>query len=55
MFWDEAQEQAEYWDEFPPVHILVRHALGYKGASPAAASGGVLDDAREIASMFGGA
>lgn len=54
MFWDEAQEQAEYWKDYPPVHILVRHALGYK-AQTSAGSGGVLDDAREIASMFGGA
>jgi hypothetical protein len=53
MWWDEVRDRMEYWADYPPTHVLVRGALGYKGP-PAEASPDTLSDAREIASMFGG-
>ena len=32
MPYSDARELADYWIDFPPVHILVRAQLGYKGA-----------------------
>lgn len=30
LTWPEVQEHFEYWDEHPPVHLLVAGYLGYK-------------------------
>jgi len=35
MPFPDAQALAEYWQEFPPVHLLFKAFVGYKGRSNA--------------------
>lgn len=53
MDWARAEGLMKYWLEFPPVHVLLRHFVGYRGGESAPPSADPLSDFREIAALGG--
>ena len=51
MYERDAEDLIDYWAEWPPVHVLVRGAVGFKGRGRTGEKGASLT---EIAKQFGG-
>lgn len=54
MFWDDASDLLDYWRDYPPAHVLVRSAVGYRPPGDATGSDTSLDDVRDISVALGG-